>query len=135
MGERVCYLSGPMTGLPDFNHPAFATAATNLRSRGWVVLSPAEHDNGTQGHSRSHYMRHDIQQLLMADAVFVLDGWETSAGARLEIAVAREIGLPVHFAELFGEACDVPLHILVSVVPGETTKEQRPLGPQPQETT
>ena len=40
--EDAVYLSGPMTGLPDFNRPAFHAAAAALRAQGYVVINPAE---------------------------------------------------------------------------------------------
>ena len=36
------YISGPMTGKPDFNHPAFNAAAIRLREEGHFVINPAE---------------------------------------------------------------------------------------------
>lgn len=42
MKERRIYISGPMTGLPDFNFPAFHDAAARLRERGHEVANPAE---------------------------------------------------------------------------------------------
>ena len=36
------YIAGPMTGLPDFNYPAFNAAAAKLRALGLEVLNPAE---------------------------------------------------------------------------------------------
>ncbi|MBA2927098.1 DUF4406 domain-containing protein [Pseudomonas sp. CCUG 57209] len=38
------YLSGPMTGLPGLNFPAFAAMTDNLRAGGHTVTNPAEVD-------------------------------------------------------------------------------------------
>ena len=87
------YLSGPMTGLPELNFPAFRAASKDIRAHGWKVFSPAETDGGDTLKSRPHYMRQDVGALLEVDAVVVLPGWQNSAGARLEVAIARELGL------------------------------------------
>ena len=94
--KRV-YLSGPMTDLPDFNFPAFEAAATRFRALGFQVETPHERFGGRQDLPRATYMRGDIKDLLRPDlsAVIVLPGWEHSTGARLEVAIAQEIGLPV----------------------------------------
>ena len=39
--DAVVYLSGPMTGLPEFNYPAFNALASTLRGSGFVVNNPA----------------------------------------------------------------------------------------------
>jgi hypothetical protein len=36
------YLAGPMTGLPEFNYPAFNAEAARLRALGYQVENPAE---------------------------------------------------------------------------------------------
>ena len=36
----IVYLAGPMTGLPDYNRPAFAEAAAGFRGHARAVLSP-----------------------------------------------------------------------------------------------
>jgi len=35
------YLSGPMTGLPELNFPAFAAMTASLRAGGHTVTNPA----------------------------------------------------------------------------------------------
>ncbi len=89
------YLSGPMTGLPNFNYPAFAQAATSLRDRGLTVVSPHEALGGHGDRTREEYMREDLKQMLECHAVCLLDGYELSPGALLEIEVARQCGMVV----------------------------------------
>ena len=38
------YLSGPMTGYPDFNRASFHAAAAKLRDEGHWVYNPAEYE-------------------------------------------------------------------------------------------
>jgi len=40
------YLSGPMRGIPEQNHPAFHAAAQRLRLIGHEVYNPAEEEAG-----------------------------------------------------------------------------------------
>ena len=39
-GKKV-YISGPMTGLPDFNHPSFDYKAERLIEMGFMPVNPA----------------------------------------------------------------------------------------------
>lgn len=88
------YLSGPMTGLPEFNFPAFHAAAANLRAQGFEVVSPAEivPDLTT---SWEKCMRADIKALCDCDAIALLPGWEKSKGAHLELHIGHRLGLGV----------------------------------------
>ena len=91
----AAYLSGPMTGLPDFNRPAFHAAAAALRAQGHVVINPAEVDLGPDA-TWADYMRIHLAEIARrVTQVFVLPGWESSRGAQLEVHVARSLGLPV----------------------------------------
>lgn len=93
------YLSGPMTGYEDFNQAAFAGARADLRAQGLTVLCPDESSrDGTfpqEEAYRPQHMRRDVEMVLGVDEVVVLPGWEHSRGARLEVAIALEIGIPV----------------------------------------
>lgn len=84
-----------MTGYPDFNYPAFKKAAIIFRMNGLEVFDPSEIFGGDQTLSKERYMREDIAAVLRATLVVTLDGWEQSSGARLEVEVAKAIGVPV----------------------------------------
>lgn len=87
------YIAGPMTGLPNYNYDAFHFAAEAWRAEGWEVLNPAEHFDGDQTLPRATYLRKAMETVLEADAIATLPGWLTSAGARLEMAMAVELAL------------------------------------------
>lgn len=89
------YLSGPMRGLPEHNWPAFHESAAELRAMGHTVLNPAESFDGKPGANRTDCLRHDIQLILIVDAVVVIDNWLNSPGACFEVAEAWQVGLPV----------------------------------------
>lgn len=93
---KTVYLSGPMTGVPEFNYPAFHEAAKRLRWVGFEVLCPAEHPDGL---SYAEYMRKDILMVLAAEAIVVLPGWEKSRGAQIEVSIGRALDLPILDAE------------------------------------
>jgi hypothetical protein len=84
-----------MRGLPDQNFAAFYAAEEALREQGLDVLNPARAFGGQQDLPREQYFRADLHQLLQADGVVVLPGWEQSDGARYEVETARRLGLPV----------------------------------------
>ena len=97
------YVAGPMTGLPDYNYPAFDGAAALLAERGYPVENPAENeqlfkDRVSPPHY-TEYLRAGLAQLLRCDGVATLEGWWNSGGARWEVQTAGILGLevrPVH---------------------------------------
>ncbi len=94
------YISGPMTGYPDWNKPAFAAAADQLRDRGYEPMNPAEVKLGP-GATWEQYMREDLKLLMDCEAVALLPGWEQSRGATLEASIARRLGMAVRPLEEF----------------------------------
>lgn len=92
---RKIYIAGPMTGLPEFNFPAFHDAAARLREEGWDVVNPAE---GVSDTSRSwgYFMRRALGLLLQCDAIYLLKGWSESQGALLEHHVAHKLGMELY---------------------------------------
>lgn len=88
------YISGPMTGYPNFNRDLFNRVASELRSQGIIVLNPAEipgHDDWDW----LDWMREAIKMLLFAKSVVLLPEWNLSRGASLEYEIAFNLGLEI----------------------------------------
>lgn len=84
------YIADPMSGYDQLNRPAFHAAERNLRENENVVLNPATLPDGL---SQAQYMDICLAMLRCADAVYMLTGWEKSAGARVEHALAEKLEL------------------------------------------
>lgn len=89
-----CYISGPMTGRPDLNFPAFHAAAAKLRAAGIDAVNPAE-INPDPDKTWEQCMRADIRELVTCDAVALLPGWGDSRGALLEHLIAYRLGMRI----------------------------------------
>lgn len=92
---RTVYIAGPMTGLPDFNYPAFNNAAALWRAWGWEVINPAEFFAGDQKRPYHNYIRVGVGHLLRADSIAMLPGWHESRGATMEHTIASMIDLQI----------------------------------------
>lgn len=108
MLKKKLYVAGPMSGLPEFNFPAFNDAAAFFRANGWEVFNPAEKDSESgldaeayktgdaelatsKGFDFREAYLWDIESVLKSNAIYMLKGWENSPGARGEHAVAIAI--------------------------------------------
>lgn len=119
------YISGlgPMTGLPDFNFPAFREAAKALRALGWEVEDPSEHFGGSTDLPRYKYLAADVVSLVTkCDAIAFLPGWWESEGAKLEAQIALDRGYDLydwdegHLDPLTREQVEKPMAFFSSVV-------------------
>lgn len=113
MTKRI-YLAGPMSGIPEFNFPAFNAAAAKLREGGHHVFNPAERDierhNGVDiskgnstGSQEEAAKQHgfSLREALADDTAWIckeantiamLPGWENSKGARAEWHLSLALG-------------------------------------------
>ena len=118
------YLSGKMTGCPDHNRPAFDAAAKRLREQGHFVINPAElsalfgtaeevaeafaeayanplsnvksyEEHCSRMRLAASIMDADLAAVRSCDAIYLLRGWETSRGAKKELAEAIAHGLTI----------------------------------------
>lgn len=104
------YLAGPMSGIEDFNAPAFRQAARALRDFGHEVVSPVEADEAEglqlEGPPREAHpsatwgdcLSRDVKLIADSaiDGIVLLPGWEQSKGAKLELALALILKLTVY---------------------------------------
>jgi hypothetical protein len=120
MTEAV-YIAGPMTGLPEFNFPAFFAAEAELLGSGVdpiLVFNPARRDNDVHGTDISEgnadgsieqaAAQHgfSLREALGADLTWIcahatrihlLHGWPDSKGATAERAVGLALGLDITY--------------------------------------
>lgn len=108
------YIAGPMTGIADYNRPAFYETAEAFMEGGWEVFNPAELDEEVYGDTEAtiEAMEADREAFLRAalgsdlawicaeaDAIAMLPGWEKSYGARAEHATAVALGLQIIYID------------------------------------
>ena len=106
MNNKLVYLSGPMSGYPNFNYDRFNEVALKLRSAGYVVINPAEiqgnSDNTTFDEGGNSIVdKNDWVDLLSRDLITILEmkvgmivllsGWHGSKGAKAELYVCQEV--------------------------------------------
>ncbi len=92
------YISGKITGRPlNQAKEKFKYTAAFLQLKGFETVSPFEINKITPDKNWNDYMVNDIKHLLECDSIYMLDDWGQSKGARIEYAIARELGLKVMF--------------------------------------
>lgn len=97
------FLSGPCSGYPEMNYPAFRAEAARLRALGYEVVNPAE--------ICAPHLDWDacmdvcLEALAACSAVAMLPGWTDSRGASIEVARAQALRMPCRpAAEWIGAA-------------------------------
>ena len=91
------YISGPITGDPDFMEK-FLKAEKHLKARGFEVVNPATLTH-KHGKSWGEYMVEGLKALLDCDGVYMLKGWADSRGARIEKQLMQDIGSKLIYFE------------------------------------
>lgn len=103
------YIAGPMTGYEQWNFPEFFRVEKALLELGYEVVNPAHNDGPDlesalksagsaekPNYTWNYYMRRDLPHVMECDGLLVLDGWQKSKGAQLEVHVAKALGLPLY---------------------------------------
>lgn len=110
MAKNTVYIAGPMRGYPRFNVDAFDGVAATWKQSGFSVRNPAEMDRAAGVNHDAEVTSEDLRACMRRDLLAILDecsaiallpGWEKSAGVKVELALARFLGLPVYDAVTF----------------------------------
>ena len=97
--DLTYYISGPMSGYPEFNYPAFNQAEIDLAEQDVRTVNPTNCFPNDKPGSRTYteYLRAAFRMLLTADGIIMLRGWPESKGARIELEIAMDLNFPVYY--------------------------------------
>lgn len=96
------YISGKMRGLPEEeSRMKFEAARQYLIELGHDVVNPwdSEKDKEEQCLEWEDYILYDLRIIKHCDALFMLDNWQDSDGAKCEHAFARGRGMEIIYEE------------------------------------
>jgi hypothetical protein len=112
--DLTYYLSGPMTGKPQYNYPMFKTVSERLRKFGLKVVSPHEipppSGTFTDEELWQYYMDRCWEQMDQCHALVQLPGWVHSRGARAEFQRAIDSGWKHFYFYKENPGVLIPLH-------------------------
>ncbi len=92
------YISGPITGRKRYRE-RFQHAADCLTAEGHIAVNPTLLENVMPMCSYEDYMTIDLAILEMCDAIYMLNGWKDSPGAKRELYHAGSLGLVVMYED------------------------------------
>ena len=103
----IVYLSGKMTGLAESEYKEnFRNAEMFYRACGYEVINPCNLSEVVlkrkPNASYEDFMREDFKAISGCTHIALLEGWETSTGARREKAEAESKGLKIMFYKILG---------------------------------
>ena len=84
-------ISGAVTGIDNYMN-RFAKAQDYLSKKGYQVINPTTLPHN-HGKTYEEYMKEDIKALMDCDYIYMLTGWPSSKGARIELEIAGICGI------------------------------------------
>lgn len=90
--EKV-YISGAITGVLNYADK-FNKAEQELRDMGFDVFNPCNMGI-VEGFEWADYMKKDIAMLMECDYIYPLKEWKKSRGAKIEMKLAKKLGIEV----------------------------------------
>ena len=95
------YISGLITNggtmYPAVAAEYFKAMENALQEAGHVPVNPMEIAPFNPDHQWEDYMIKDIAALFPCDAIVLLENWHLSKGARIEHAIAQQMGIQIFY--------------------------------------
>ena len=106
------YIAGKMRGIKNFNTDAFYSAEAYLTGLGFEAVNPVKFDvdrgislisetgntddlDNFNAEDLKEIIREDVEAVMSCDAVYMLDSWKDSKGAKAEKAIGEWLGLTI----------------------------------------
>ena len=85
------YIAGAISSNPDYEKQ-FEEAEKILTEEGHAVINPVKNF----GFEYKEYIDMGLCELMRCEAIYLLQGWEKSSGANLELRYALTVGLQIY---------------------------------------
>lgn len=101
--DLTYYISGPMTGYPNYNYGRFDEVQTLLDDAGVKTESPHTntwplgHEQMSVEELHAAMMKKCFDQMDRCHGIILIEGWLASTGAWMELTEARRRAWPVYF--------------------------------------
>ncbi|EDS13899.1 DUF4406 domain-containing protein [Bacteroides hominis] len=90
------YISGQITGLKEKEAKIyFDRAEKMLLEKGYNPVNPMRINPPIKNKSWKDYMIDDLRLLFDCEAIYLIDNWQMSKGARIEYYIAKELGMSI----------------------------------------
>lgn len=86
------YLAGKITDNPNYKEQ-FSNKQKELEAQGHIVINPVK----PEGFNYKDYIDMGLCELMHCEAIYMLDGWKLSKGAKLECAYAVTVGIKIYY--------------------------------------
>ncbi|RGB58573.1 MULTISPECIES: DUF4406 domain-containing protein [Bacillota] len=84
------YLAGKITGNHNYKEQ-FERKQKELEAQGHIVINPVK----PEGFDYKEYIDMGLSELKYCDAIYLMNGWKESEGARLEFIYAFTVGIGI----------------------------------------
>lgn len=86
------YIAGPISEQPELNLPAFTSAAEQLTAIGHTPVIPHEYTDTAW--SWEECIKAVLPHMLLCSGIALLDGYQNSRGAMIELELAERVKIP-----------------------------------------